>query len=111
MTETKPIDRDLFVPSNDSRWLLEIEGFDPQLEPTIEAVFAMVNGYLGTRAAVEEGSVLSRAATFIAGVFNTPAQPQTPELEDPIPEIVVAPNWSRLRVAVEGQALSIDQAE
>ena len=54
---------------------------------------------------------VSRPATFIAGVFNTPAQPQTAELDEPIPEIVVAPNWSRLRIAVEGQALSIDQAE
>jgi len=96
---------------SDTSWLLEIDGFDPALEPTIEAVCALVNGYGGTRAAMEEGSGVSRPATFIAGIFNTPAQPQTAELQEPIPEIVVAPNWSRLQIAVEGQVLNIDQAE
>src|SRR3954453_20077360 len=100
-----------FPSLSDSSWLLEIAGFDPTLEPTIEAVWALVNGYGGTRAAAEEGSAISRPGTFIAGIFNTPAQPQTAELDEPIPEIVVAPNWSRLRIAVESQALNIDQAE
>ena len=101
----------VFPQLSESSWLLEIDGFDPALEPTIEAVCALVNGYSGTRAAIEEGSAVSRPATFIAGVFNTPAQPQTAELDEPISEIVVAPNWSRLRIAVEGQSLSLDQAE
>ncbi len=100
-----------FTPSGDSRWTLQVDGFDPVLEPTIEAVFALVNGYQGTRAAVEEGSLVSRSATFIAGVFNTPDRPQTTELEQPIPEIVVAPDWSRLRIVVEGQELRLDQVE
>lgn len=104
-------DVDAFMPSSDSRWLLEIEGFDPAIEPAIEAVFAMVNGYLGVRAAIEEGSPASRAAMFIAGVFNTPAAPQTPELEQPIPEIVVAPDWSQVRIVVEGQELQLGQVE
>lgn len=100
-----------FVPSDNPRWQLTIPDFDQELEPTIEAVFAMVNGYVGTRAAVEEGSAVSRPATFIAGVFNTPAQPQTLELEDPIPELVVAPDWSRLRIVVAGQELRLGQVE
>jgi kojibiose phosphorylase len=100
-----------FPQLSDTRWLLEVEGFDPALEPTIEAVCALVNGYGGTRAAIEEGSPVSRPATFIAGVYNTPARPQTAELDEPIPEIVVVPNWSRVRIAVEGQDLRIGQAE
>jgi trehalose/maltose hydrolase-like predicted phosphorylase len=100
-----------FKPSDDSRWTLEVAGFDPQLEPTIEAVFALVNGYQGTRAALEEGSPVSRPATFIAGVFDTPGRPQAAELESPIPEIVVAPDWSRVRIVVEGQELRLDRAE
>jgi kojibiose phosphorylase len=100
-----------FTPTGDSCWTLEIDGFDRQLEPTIEAVFAMVNGYLGTRAAIEEGSPVSRPSTFIAGVFDTSELPQAPELEAPIPEIVVAPDWSRLRIEVEGQELRLGEAE
>src|SRR5258705_13795804 len=56
-----------FTLSADSRWMLEVAGFVPQLEPTIEAVFALGNGYQGTRAALEEGSPASRPAAFIAG--------------------------------------------
>ncbi|MBK9709944.1 MAG: glycoside hydrolase family 65 protein [Kouleothrix sp.] len=102
---------DAFAPAADSRWLLEVEGFDPTLEPTLEAVMALVNGYSGTRAAVEEGSAVSRPSTFLAGIFNTPVAPQAPELEAPIPELVVAPEWSRLRIVVEGQDLRIGEAE
>src|SRR5262245_24166209 len=100
-----------FTSSADSRWMLEVAEFDTGLEPTIEAVFALVNGYLGTRAALAEGSPVSRPQTFVAGVFNTPERPQTAELDEPIPEIVVAPDWSQLRIAVEGQDLRLDQAE
>jgi trehalose/maltose hydrolase-like predicted phosphorylase len=95
------------APTSDSSWLLEVDGFDPALEPTIEAVFALVNGYGGTRAALEEGSDVSRPSSFVAGVFNMPERAQAPELEAPIPEIVVAPNWSRLRITVEGQELRL----
>jgi kojibiose phosphorylase len=95
----------------DQRWALQVDGFDPTLEPTIEAVLALVNGYLGTRAALEEGSDVSRPATFIAGVFNVPPEPQTPELPHPISELVVVPNWARLRIEVEGQELRLDKVE
>ena len=40
----------IFPQLSDASWLLEIDGFDPALEPTIEAVCALVNGYGGTRA-------------------------------------------------------------
>ena len=109
MVEPSPPDH--FVPSDDARWTLDIPGFDPGLEPTIEAVFALVNGYLGVRAAVEEGSPVSRPQTFVAGVFNTPERPQTAELDEPIPEIVVAPDWSRVRIVVEDQELRLDRVE
>jgi kojibiose phosphorylase len=102
---------DLFIPAGDSRWTIEVSGFDAALELTIEAVLALANGYCGTRGAIEEGSPVSRPSAFIAGVFNTPAQPQTAELEAPIPELVVAPDWSRVRIQVEGEELRIDRCE
>ena len=100
-----------FVLTADPRWLLTFEGFDPEREPQIEAVCALVNGYQGTRAALEEGYPTSRPATFIAGVFNTPAAPQAAELEEPIPELVVAPDWSRLRLVAGGVELRLDSCE
>lgn len=100
-----------FALSEDPRWLLVFEGFDPAREPQFEAVCALVNGYLGVRAAVEEGHPASRPATFLAGVFNTPAAPQAAELEEPIPELVVAPDWSALRISVGGVELRLDGCE
>lgn len=101
----------VFAPTDDPAWHLEITGFDAELEPAIESVLALVNGYSGTRAALEEGSAVSRPATFIAGVFNTPDRPQAAELDAPIPELVVAPDWSKLRVTVDGLELRLGTAE
>jgi len=100
-----------FVLTADPRWLLTFEGFDAEREPQVEAVCALVNGYQGTRAALEEGHPAARPATFIAGVFNTPEAPQAAELEAPIPELVVAPDWSRLRLLVDGVELRLDSCE
>lgn len=97
--------------SDDPRWLISVDGFDPTIEQQVEAVLALVNGYQGTRAAIEEGHPAARPATFIAGIFNTPAAPQAPELEQPIPELVVAPDWSRLRITAAGAELRLDRCE
>lgn len=99
---------DTFTLTADPRWTLVVEGFDTGLERSIESVMALVNGYSGTRAAVEEGSSVSHPSTFVAGVFNQPVKPQDSALEAPIPEIVVAPNWSKLGLAVEGADLTIE---
>lgn len=102
---------DSFTPTADPRWTLVVEGFDQGLERSIESVMALVNGYSGTRAAVEEGSSVSNPSTFVAGVFNQPEKPQDSALEAPIPEIVVAPNWSKLGIAVENADLTIETTE
>jgi kojibiose phosphorylase len=106
MTQHNP-----YSPADDPTWHLVVEGFDPALEPTIEAVMALVNGYSGTRAALEEGSEVSRPSTFIAGVFNLPDAPQAAELDEPITELVVAPDWSRIRIMVAGEELRIGHVE
>ena len=56
-------EQELFPKHLDPRWILTVDGWVPEREPGIEAVFALVNGYLGTRAAVEEGSDVSDPAT------------------------------------------------
>jgi trehalose/maltose hydrolase-like predicted phosphorylase len=110
---------DLFDLDADPRWLLVAEGWAAGREPAVEGAFALVNGYLGTRAAVEEGSGASTSATFLAGVFDTASEaaaqvaatPERQVIAAPTDELVVAPDWSRLRVLVDGIALSMDTAE
>src|SRR5215207_5687706 len=113
------VEQDGFATDLDSRWALTVDGWLPRREPGIEAVFALVNGYLGTRAAVEEGSDVSDPATFINGVFDTvteevvqaAATPEHQIIAAPTPELVVAPDWSRLRITVEGTPLDVESAE
>lgn len=98
-------------PEPDQHWMLEAAGYDPAIEPMIESVFALVNGYSGTRAALEEGNDVAYPALYIAGIFNTPATPQADELQDPIPELVRAPDWSRIRSVAEEQEQQIGNVE
>jgi trehalose/maltose hydrolase-like predicted phosphorylase len=110
---------DVFAVDADPRWLLVAEGWEPAREPGIEGALALVNGYLGTRAAVEEGSGASTAATFLNGVFDTAteaatqaaATPERQVVAAPTPELVVAPDWSKLRVLVGGVPLTLETAE
>jgi trehalose/maltose hydrolase-like predicted phosphorylase len=112
-------EQDVFAMDLDPRWMMTVDGWVPRSEPGIEAVFALVNGYLGTRAAVEEGSDASDPATFISGVFDAVSEEvaqaaATPEhqiIAAPTPELVVAPDWSRLRITVEGDAVGVESAE
>jgi trehalose/maltose hydrolase-like predicted phosphorylase len=110
---------DLFTVDADPRWLLVADGWVPAREPGIEGALALVNGYLGTRAAVEEGSGVSTPATFLNGVFDTATQAAaqaaaTPErqiIAAPTAELVVAPDWSRLRLVAGGVPLTVETAE
>jgi trehalose/maltose hydrolase-like predicted phosphorylase len=113
-------EKDVFAMDLDPRcWVMTVMGWVPEREPGIEAVFALVNGYLGTRAAVEEGSDASNPATLVNGVFDAATEEvvqaaATPEhqiIAAPTPELVVAPDWSRLRITVEGAPLEIGSAE
>jgi trehalose/maltose hydrolase-like predicted phosphorylase len=110
---------DEFAVDADPRWLLLADGWTPAREPAIEGALALVNGYLGTRAAVEEGSGASTPATFLNGVFDTAteaaaqaaATPERQIIAAPTPELVVAPDWSRLRLLAGGDALTVETAE
>lgn len=110
---------DLFAIDNDSRWLMTVHGWEPAREAAVEAVLALVNGYLGTRAALEEGSAVSTPATFLNGVFDAAteqvaqasATPDFQVIAAPTPELVVAPDWSRVRIIADGVPLEIGGGE
>jgi kojibiose phosphorylase len=116
MTNMQP---DLFAIDHDHRWLMTIDGWEPKHEPAFEAMLALVNGYLGTRAAVEEGSAASTPATFLNGIFDAAtkevaqagATPDFQVIAAPTPELVVAPDWSRIRIIADGVPLEIGSGE
>lgn len=88
----------------DSGWILEESGYDTTREAGIEARFAIGNGFLGVRASrsVSRGptwtsyqqhlSWASWPRTYVAGLFDTP------NTEPPVPALVPAPDWLRVRI-------------
>lgn len=105
----------IFRVDEDPRWLLTIDGWNPTWEPAVESVCALVNGYCGVRAAVEEGSHASNPGTFLNGVFDAAhelvaqaaATPEHQVVAAPTPELVKAPDWSRIRMSIEGMPLQL----
>jgi trehalose/maltose hydrolase-like predicted phosphorylase len=90
-------------------WVLVEPGYMPLREAGIESRFAVSNGFLGVRGArsMSRGPMwmsflhtLSWASwprSFVAGFFDTP------NTEPPVPALVPAPDWLRLRVLFDGQ--------
>jgi kojibiose phosphorylase len=93
-----------FSPTDDEAWILQEDGFNMAREHEIESIFALSNGYVGSRGSLAEGSALSDPATFIAGVFNT----------DPpgsVPQLAAAPDWMRLRLSIDGSEFRLDRCD
>lgn len=92
------------VPTRGPAWVLVEEGFTLAREHEIESLFAVANGYVGTRGSLAEGSPLSAPATFIAGVFD---------LLPPwhLPQLVTVPDWLRLRAVVNGSPIRLEDGE
>jgi kojibiose phosphorylase len=57
--------------TQDPGWIIVEEGFIPAREHELESLFAIGNGYAGSRGSLAEGSALSAPATFVAGVFDS----------------------------------------
>lgn len=95
----------VFAPPRDAAWAIEEPGFDPAREHEIESLLAIANGYVGSRGSIAEGSSVSRPATFLAGAFEPSADPSG------VPELVVLPDWGRLRFSVEGEPLGVETGQ
>ncbi len=88
----------------DPAWLLAEEGFTLAREREIESLLAIGNGYVGNRGSLAEGSPLSAPATFAAGIFMHPPSPS-------VPELLVLPDWTGVRICIEGQPLSMQEGQ
>ena len=87
--------------TDDPGWILVEEGFTPEREHELESLFAIGNGYAGSRGSLAEGSALSTPATFVAGVFDSEA--------GSVPSLASTADWTRLSGTIEGQPLRLDR--
>ena len=87
------------VPTTDPEWLVVEEGFTLAREHELESLFAIGNGYAGSRASLAEGSALSAPLTVVAGVFDLAM----------VPGVVPVADWTRLLVTIDGRPLRLDQ--
>jgi len=88
------------APTLDPAWVLLEEGFTLAREHELESLFAIGNGYAGSRGSLAEGSALSSPATFLAGVFDSEA--------GPISGLAPTADWTRLSATIDGQPLRLD---
>jgi len=88
------------APTLDPAWVLVEEGFTLAREHELESLFAIGNGYAGSRGSLAEGSALSSPATFLAGVFDSEA--------GPISGLTPTADWTRLSATIDGQPLRLD---
>jgi alpha,alpha-trehalose phosphorylase len=95
-------------------WRVEEEGFDAARERQMESLFAVGNGYLGVRGALDTPPPGSQCDLFIAGVYDgkradlpySEIEFLAPERgDDPYAEIVPLPFPFLLTLSVEGEPL------
>ena len=74
---------------------LVVPGFDPDTERGVEALLAVGNGHLGTRAALEEDSAASLPMTLVAGVYDPmPPTGEPPPGPEAAPAPLVLADWA-----------------
>jgi trehalose/maltose hydrolase-like predicted phosphorylase len=89
------------VPTDDPGWILVEQGFTLAREHEVESLFAIGNGYVGSRGSLAEGSALSAPATFVAGVFDSEA--------GSVPSLAPTADWTRLSGIIDGKPLRLDR--
>jgi trehalose/maltose hydrolase-like predicted phosphorylase len=89
------------TPSIDPGWTIAEEGFMLAREHEVESLFAIGNGYVGSRGSLAEGTALSAPATLVAGIYD--CEPGS------VPSLVVVADWTHLSITIEGQSPRLDQ--
>lgn len=80
-------------------WLITESGFDPTTANTVETLFTVGNGYLGTRGTLEEGHRGELSGTYLAGVYD--------RHDAAVVDLVNAPDWLSFEVVVAGVRLDL----
>jgi trehalose/maltose hydrolase-like predicted phosphorylase len=108
---------DAFAPTAEPDWTLVNERYDERDESSLEARFAIGNGFLGMRAArsVSRASIwlsflrgqtwTTWPRTYVAGLFDSP------DTDPPVPALVPLADWSRVRITLDGEPLLLRTGE
>ncbi len=88
-----------------SDWQIREDAYQPALEHEIESRFAIGNGFLGLRGSLDQPTSVSRAGTFMAGLFDL--QNEAPQ----IPVLVAAPDWLRVYLEIDREAVSLESGK
>lgn len=111
-TDQKTLDT-LLAPTPDPLWRLNEHRYDVLREAGVEARLSIGNGFIGVRGArgISRGPIWmswthgmnwsSWPRIYVAGLFDTP------NTEPPVPSLVPAPDWLRVRVLLEGRPLTL----
>jgi kojibiose phosphorylase len=81
-------------------WLLTEDRVWPEQVPWKESLFSVANGHLGCRGTFEEGYGDSAPATFMHGLFVTPA--------GDLPYLAPLPDWTGVTITVDGVRFGLD---
>ncbi len=89
-------------PTADAAWVLNDDGCDPLRESDRETRFTVSNGLIGARASGAVNRSPQRVMSpsiYVAGLFDTP------DTDQPVPELVSAPDWLQVHIALPGGPL------
>jgi len=84
-------------------WTLIEPQFDPAQLHSRETVFAIGNGYMGTRGSFEEGYPDALPATLVHGVYD--------DVPGVYTELANCPDWLALTIVINGDRLRLDRGE
>ena len=84
-------------------WTLIEPQFDPAQLHSRETVFAIGNGYMGTRGSFEEGYPDALPATLVHGVYD--------DVPGVYTELANCPDWLALTIVINGDRFRLDRGE
>jgi kojibiose phosphorylase len=80
-------------------WLIKEEGWVKSLQAVRESQFALGNGFLGSRAVLEEMPSEAKSGTYIAGLYD--------RIGSQVAELVNLPNPFNFKIMVDGEKLGV----
>lgn len=80
-------------------WIVAETEFIPEYSGKWETIFSLGNGYMGVRAATEEGYIEEHRGYYIAGVYD--------EFPGEVTEIVNIPDWINFEITLDGERFDL----